>query len=256
MFPLLFALAAAQPGQPSPSCPDCRPPTWNRMFPSPEICPGPVIQPFYRHPRVCLIDVCPCVDDAPGGRVPARIWVKEFSCPAFVPLPRFDADGHPVPGDGLVIYEGMRLTVDPDTGAYDLTFTATTPGMPVTFRLQLTFWRCDPFGAVERYTLTLPPIRMEMPRDARPGDPVAKTFQIAHRGQSTLFMDKTRLVNREAYTFGCVPVPLSLASKKVANTFTEGPHCRVPTTIDCNWEVKRDGTARFGTPVAIEDPNR
>lgn len=239
MLPLLLALSASTPTA-APDCPTCivpATPNMSRMFRSPDVCAGPAVQPFYKHPRVCPVAVCPCEETGTQLAARTNAWVKEFHCPAFVPVPRFDADGHPVAGDGLVIYEGMRLTVDPDTGAYEVTFTATTPDMLVTLRLQLTFIQYDGLVPVRQYTLTLPPIRMEMPRDARPGDPVNKTFHIAHRGQSTLFANPAR-----------------------AGVYTAGPatneKCPPPALIDCRWEVKRDGTARFGTPVAIEDPTR
>src|SRR6185436_6717076 len=98
--------------------------------------------------------------------------------------------------------------------------------MTTTLRLQLTFIRYDANGFPDaRYTLTLPPIRMEMPRDARPGDPVAKTFQVAHRGQSSLFVEP-----RPANVF-----------EDVAACRKDGP-CPVAVPITCQWEVRRDGT--------------
>ena len=64
---------------------------------------------------------------------------------------------------------------------------------------------------------------MEPKRDAKIGDTTAWTFHIAHRGYSTLFVK-----SRESQL----------------------------AIIDQNWTVKRDAVARFGTPIAIEDPNR
>ena len=225
-----------QPGpQPQPS-------TWNRLFAPPpaEMCSPPTVQPFYKQPRVCPVAICEC-DDAPPASKPTRLWVKEFSSAASVPLPRFDQSGQTVCGDGLIIYEGMRLTVDPDTGLYDLTFTATVPSTSVILRMQLSFTSTDHAHMKivdgvcipDRYTLTLPPIPMHPPRDAKPGDPVDNTFHISHRGYSTLFL-KDRVVPVATDAKGGTP----------------------PVRIDRGWEVKRDGTARFGTPVAIQDPNR
>ncbi|HEY1191958.1 MAG TPA: hypothetical protein VGE74_30285, partial [Gemmata sp.] len=148
MFPLLLVLGTApgagsdyppiQPVLTPPTAPTVpASPTWDRMFPASGHCAGPALQPFQKQPRVAPVSVC---DSEPGAdTLQNRAWVKEFHTPAFVPYPRFDLDGRPVPGDGLVIYEGMRLAVDPLTGKYDLTFTATVPAMPVKLRLQLVF---------------------------------------------------------------------------------------------------------------------
>ncbi|MDY3560347.1 hypothetical protein R5W23_001580 [Gemmata sp. JC673] len=153
-----------------------------------------------------------------------------------------------------MIYEGMRLEIDPITGKYDLTFTASVPAMPVTFRLQLVFVEAK-YKTIEnpvrepnhpatvqvldpearKYTITLPPIRMQPPRDAEPGDPTPRTFHIAHRGYSSLFLDPKRGTSDDR--------------TNVASCHPQGP-------IDCTWTVSRTGTARFGTPVAIDDPNR
>lgn len=231
------------PAQPGP-LPQPQQSNWNRLFAPPpaEMCSPPTVQPFYKQPRVCPVAICEC-DDAPPASRPARLWVKEFSRAASVPLPRFDQNGQTVCGDGLIIYEGMRLTVDPDTGLYDLTFTATVPSTSVILRMQLSFTKTstdpahikigDGAPCPEPYTLTLPPIVMHPPRDAKPGDPVGNTFHISHRGYSTLFL-KDR------------GVPVA----------TEALGGHMPETITRHWEIKRDGTARFGTPVAIQDQNR
>ena len=242
MLPLLLALSTAAPPE-VPIAPDLQMPmpkpptmppgpppqrTWNRMFPPAEMCAPPAVQPFYKQPRVCPVAVCEC--DGGGAAVAkwGSTWVKEFSGAASVPIPRFDQNGSPVCGDGLIIYEGMRLTVDPETGLYDLTFTASVPNTSAVLRMQLTFTDSE-----KLYTLTLPPIPMHPPRDAKPGDPVGTTFHIAHRGYSTLFLAQTP-----------------------SRPTTEEPNCRPLAKIDCTWQVKRDGTARFGTPVAILAPNR
>jgi len=180
-------------------------------------CSGPVLHPFQRLPRVCPVVPCLCNEGGTdGNKKPA--WVQEFHHAAHFPLPRFAGDGTPIIGDGLLIYEGMRLTVY-SNGVYDLSFTATVPDMPVTVRLQLGFARGK--GSEVEYSLTLPPIRME-PKKGRGGD--ANTFHITHRGQSTLFVPKYALLP-------CSP-------------------------IDSGWKVCRSGTARFGTPIDSDDPNR
>ena len=266
MFPLLLVLGTAPgagsehpPIQPDLPPPQCAPatPTWDRMFPASGLCAGRGLQPFDLQPRVCGVKVCGC-DPETEDSVKNRAWVKEFHTPAFVPYPRFDITGRPVPGDGVLIYEGMRLAVDPITGKYDLTFTATVPAMPVNLRLQLVFlenkqtdvqdpvtgkWIKVPAQDAGRYTLTLPPIRMEPPRDAQPGDPTPRTFHIAHRGYSSLFLDLSKLFP------GAKEFAPSTQIKTDRPCGTDGP-------ITCSWTVSRVGTARFGTPIAIDDPNR
>jgi hypothetical protein len=239
MFPLLLALTGAPAADPVPKMPQPEQPgdvkthcpTWNHYF-APGRCADHGMYPFQMQPRVCPVAVCSCYPrpDDPNNRA-CQPWVKEFSEAAFIPYPRFDLEGRCVPGEGLLIYEGMRLVVDPATGQYDLTFTATVPRMPVNLRLQLEF--TNPADHGDQYRLTLPAIRLEPRRDARPGDPTPWTFQVAHRGYSTLFQELERRTN--------VHVPQS---------------ARAPALIDPRWSLRRDGAARFGTPVAIEDPNR
>jgi len=183
-------------------------------------CPGPAAHPFQRLPRICLLKACEC--DSAGTALGAAYWVKEFHDAAHVPLPRFTIDGHAVCHDGLLIYEGMRVTVYKN-GVYDVSFTAEVPDMPVTLRLQLVLQRPEksahPRG---EYRLTLPPFRLEPKTDARPGDPAANTFHVAHRGFSSVLVEE------------------------------RGDQQHVLP----GWQVTRVGTARFGTPVAITDPNR
>ncbi len=170
-----------------------------------------MLHPFQRLPRVCPVAPCQCNEGGTGAGEKAA-WVKEFHQAAHFPLPRFAGDGTPIVGDGLLIYEGMRLTVYPN-GVYDLSFTATVPDMPVTVRLQLGFARGK--GADIEHTLTLPPIRMEPKAKNRTVD--GNTFHITHRGQSTLL------------------------------------HTGALTAV---WELRSSGTARFGTPIDSDDPDR
>ncbi|MDY3553440.1 hypothetical protein R5W24_002542 [Gemmata sp. JC717] len=184
-------------------------------------------------PRVCPVQVCPCEPGTSGAAGPKwNTWIKEFGSAAHIAIPRFDLDGACVPGDGLVIYEGMRLTVDPDSGQYDVSFTATLPRMPVTLNIQLTF--VNPHKPQDPRTLTLPPIRLEPKRDARPGDPSGWTFRVEHRGYSTTLLHNAGLRGH------------------IFNAENGG----APVVINQNWELRRTATARFGSPIAIENPNR
>jgi hypothetical protein len=208
-------------------------PNWDATVRNAGWCPPLIVQAFQRLPRVCPVIPCPC-DPVEGSAYHPQVWVKEFHHAAHVPLPRFTLEGNPVQAEGLLIYEGMRLTVDPHTGNYDVSFTATVPNMPVTLRMQLIL--TNPVNPQDQYRLTLPPIRMQPPKDARPGDPTPNTFHVAHRGYSSLFLDERHWPHAQR-----APVPAD---------------CRPQPAINCHWMLTRVGTARFGTPVAIDDPNR
>ncbi len=211
------------PGSPAAGGP-LAPPGWAAaQFP----CPDPGAHPFQRLPRVCPVIPCPCDDGkcTDGCAHAGPLWTNEFLDAAHVPIPRFTADGQPVCLDGLLIYEGMRLTVYPN-GVYDVSFTATIPEMPVTLRLQLVV---VPPDEAREYRLTLPPLRFEPRADARPGDPNGNTFHVAHRGYSGVF---------------ALHQPRRPATPGGAGEVNYG------------WTVTRVGTARFGTPVAVSDPSR
>jgi hypothetical protein len=186
------------------------------------ICPAKALQPFQKLPRICQVKPCEC-DASPGTGFDKDAWVKEFHAAAHVSFPRFGLDHCPIEGDGLLIYEGMRLKVDPNTGLYDVSFTATVPNMPVTLHLQLVF--SSPGNVGQPYRLTLPPIRMEPSKVAKVGDTSANTFHIAHRGYSSLF----------------------LRDRTLDGVCSDGPR------IDCTWDLTRTGAARFGTPVTQDD---
>lgn len=180
--------------------------------------PGAQAQPFQRIPLI--VPVGPASGDGTPRPLGGARWVKEFPHAAHFPLPRYDQIGTPVGADGLVIYEGMRLSVDVDTGEYDLEFAAQIPEMPATVRLQLVFTRPGVVGPTE-YRLTVPPFRLEPDRSMRPGDPSMNNFHVHHRGQSSQFRAAVR------------------ASE-------------LPFLADGTWEVTRVGAARFGTPTALE----
>lgn len=183
-------------------------------------CPGTGTPAFARQPVVKAVDACTGGSGTADGACIS--WYYSFPHAATFPLPRFDQNGMTIAGDGLVIYEGMRLTVNDTTGVYDLNFTATVPETAVTVRLQLRFERKN--NAADVFHITLPPIRLEPPRDARPGDPAGNTFQVNHRGYSLLFQKPN-------------------------------PGVGEPLHVN-NWKITRLGTARFGTPLAQEATGR
>lgn len=199
-----------------------------------QACPGEVPQPFQRQPRVTPVGPCQTDGTLSAGASAGRRWAVEFDEPAHFPIPRFDQDRKAVcDTDGLVIYEGMRLSVDDITGTFDLEFTATVPGCLTVLRLQLLLdWQSvrqtkvgEPAPAdFSRYTLTLPPIRLD-PADAGRGNTDGDTFHVHHRGYSSRFL------GRQA-------------------TAPDDPMVRQ------GWTVRRAGTARFGTPVAVDETGR
>lgn len=191
-------------------------------------CPAPGGQPFLRTPAVTLVPECQGRGDAGTGKA-CDTWTYDFDSAAHFPVPRFDLCGQRLPAEGLVIYEGMRLRVNPKTGEYDVSFTATTPNTPATVRLQLVFVQktLDPNdpNSPREYKLTLPPIRLEPAANARPDDPNAYTFHVNHRGESRLFRTDSK----------CAECPSPVI------------HCK-------DWCISRLGTARFGTVAATDGP--
>lgn len=257
MFPLFAPLLAlAQPAPPPlPVLPPPGSPPINLSHPAPPVlppvvtpavpvpwppagwaaaqmpCPGPAAHPFQRLPRICSVLPCPCEDSGGHGHGAFALpyWTKEFHEAAHVPVPRFTADGLPACLDGLLIYEGMCVTVYAN-GVYDVSFTAEVPDMPATVRLQLVLQ--NPADRTRgEYRITLPPFRLEPRAEVRPGDPTANTFHVAHRGYSSLLV------------FVAPPGGIALNG-------------RVTGEVGPRWVVTRVGTARFGTPLAVTDPSR
>ena len=116
--------------------------------------------PFLRAPILTPLDKCKDGSGCNGMtnlRADKSLWRHTFHHAARFTFPRFAQDGEQVDADGVVIYEGMRLTVNRETGIYDLSFTATTPPTPVTIRLQLIFH--PPEEPEQSVRLTLPPNR-------------------------------------------------------------------------------------------------
>lgn len=192
--------------------------------------------PFLRIPSQELI--APCREDAVGRHAhgKAASWSYVFHRPARVMPPRYGQHQQPLEGEGLLIYEGMTLRVDEETGVYDLSFLATSPPRPVLLRLQLQFVR--PFGGAEPVRLTLPPIALDGDDDlTRPGVTPGTTVRINHRGYTELF--KIRAAQ----------------STSLYSDLTAGSLC-----VDANfpihprdWKIIRVGTARFGAGLANAD---
>ncbi len=80
-----------------------------------------------------------------------------FDTPAFFPRTGYDSQGHAIVFDGLVIYEGMKLTWN-ERGEYTVRFTAERPTVPTTLRLQFLVWNRE---SRVWQTVTVPPIKIE-----------------------------------------------------------------------------------------------
>ncbi len=119
-------------------------------------------------------------------------YSARFDVPAHFPYPRFAPNGAPMPDEGAIIYEGMRLLATPD-GQYEIEFTVTISKMPVTLRMQLI---AEGPGCV--FPLTLPPISIRPSPDFE-GNYVGESFQVRLAGHSRLIAKNFFAL--EQYTF-------------------------------------------------------
>jgi hypothetical protein len=133
----------------------------------------------------------------------------DFFGPAHFPLPRFGLMGEDLFGEGVVIYEGMRLLCTAE-GHYEVRFTASAPDMPVTLRLQLVVLTQEGLA----FSLTLPPAAIvpdeeDVWEDGRNNQHSA--WQFRHVGFSPLicrYFDRLGLVTRQGTArFGRLPLP-------------------------------------------------
>ncbi len=207
-------------------------------------CPNPNDPaPFLRTPTQEPLGQCKDGSGCGGAadlRKEADVWRHTFHTAARFSIPRFSQQGEPVEADGVVIYEGMRLTVNAATGVYDLSFTATTPPTPVTLRLQLVF---HPPGEPDKTVrLTLPPIDIE-PEASRSSRSVGTTVRVSHRGFSELFLNPDKQA-----------VSSDLLAKPPINIQQPFP---LPAAfgyqVTKDWTVVRGGTARFGSALTTSD---
>lgn len=211
-------------------------------------CPSPPASaPFLRLPHVELLGSCR--DSGGCGQTPTNFqgdpnrWHHTFHTAARFVIPRFDQSGGAVEADGLVVYEGMQLTVNSSTGVYELTFTATAPPTPVVIRLQLHF--SQPGRPEACVKLTLPPIEIDVDTGSKVR-PLGPTVRVNHRGFSELFIAPAAQSHSSdlqkptdpLHALGVVPV--------------------VPFQINKDWVISRTGTARFGSalPASSDDPGR
>jgi hypothetical protein len=226
---LVFALAQAHStGLPAPNQ---MPTDAQKCANWPGACPNSdPSAPFLRLPKVEAL--APCQGRLSGSECDKNSWSHVFVSAAHFPIPRFTASGEPVSADGLVIYEGMKLTVYPDSGYYDLSFTATSPNIPVTLRLQLELSHPQQEG----FRLTLPPIIIEPTGDSRYGDTKGLTVAVNHRGHSELFKKTVNLDTKLIFPQSTPPL-------------------RAPGTAyaDKEWQVRRLGVARFGLSTPTSD---
>ena len=199
--------------------------------------------PFLRTPRIELIG--PCRDsgtDAKGAKSTATTWKHTFHRAAQFSIPRYGQQQQPINSDGLLIYEGMTLTVNPETGIYDLNFTATSPPTPVTIRLQLQFSHEKVNDSnQDPIRLTLPPITIESDPNTRPGEGAGTTLKVNHRGYTELFLSPQN--NGRGIS----------SDLKTERVYEQHRGLR----IDAGWKIIRAGSARFGSGSAnADDSNR
>ncbi len=199
--------------------------------------------PFLRTPSIELIG--PCRDtgtNGNGAKATASTWKHTFHRAARFSIPRYGQHQQPIEHDGLLIYEGMTLTVNPETGVYDLNFTATAPPTPVTVRLQLQFSNDNVNNSSkDPIRLTLPPITIESDPNTRPGESAGTTLKVNHRGYTELFQS-TQNIGRGVST-----------DLKMERDYRNHPRLQ----IDAGWKIIRVGTARFGSGSAnADDTNR
>lgn len=195
--------------------------------------------PFLRTPRIELLG--PCRDntvDKNGANGSTKTWKHTFHRAARFSIPRYGQQQQPIEQDGLLIYEGMTLTVNPETGVYDLNFTATAPPTTVTVRMQLQFVNEDSkssnslFTMSEPIKLTLPPIVIEASAETRHGDGSGTTLKVNHRGFTELFKHTDKS-----------------ASTDLKNLSKDASTIR----INSDWKIIRAGSARFGSGSANAD---
>ncbi len=245
MLPLLLLLASAPAQMPDTSKPmaDAAKPSFPGCL---DACPpqnDPA--PFLRLPKITTIEECR--SDGTGNCDVSSGWVQTFHAAARFNIPKFDRNLEAMETDALIIYEGMKLTVNDKTGVYDVAFTATAPLMPATVRLQMVFGHEDLLKPIR---MTLPPIRIESDNPAQSGDNSGRTVRIHHRGQSDLFI-KTLDAKQSAFDdfkgkpfAHCLPPSLPLLTPRVN-----------PFPISKSWTIRREGTARFGSAQISADDN-
>jgi hypothetical protein len=108
-----------------------------------------------------------------------------FKTAAHFPVPQFGSlpGGEFIPSSALIIYEGMQIRLY-ENGKYDVCFTATTPDIPVTLRLQ--FQVCakgHKDKGLAAFTITLPPIAVDGDMTTV-GNFRGRSFHVRHSGYS------------------------------------------------------------------------
>jgi hypothetical protein len=169
--------------------------------------------------------------------LPKPLGHYTFDKAAHFPMPGFDLEGCPADRAGVVIYEGMRVSLRKG-GEFDVKMNVTIPDRPVTLRIQLKVFVKNAQPGNEGawiqndrlYTLTLPAIELNPIRrtaDLDLGPPPLRdvgrlTFHVSHEGYSALLED---------------------VEDEFRQTFKSKKDVRLVQAV----EIYRDGTARFGT---------
>jgi hypothetical protein len=148
-------------------------------------------------------------DDGCPGAVQKPCCCAVFHQAAHFPLPRFAGQDEHLPGEGVVIYEGMKFSANRQ-GDFELGIVLSTVGMPVTLRMQLAF--CDDKESPSTWMITLPPIVIEPPMEVR-GNYKGSQWRVSFNGYSAKLGEaltdcngKLCITRHGTARFGALPV--------------------------------------------------
>jgi hypothetical protein len=163
----------------------------------------PTIEPITHYPaHAGKLNHADSTDPATKSVVP--LFDARFALPARFDYPQFGAAGEVIPTEGVVIYESMRFSVQPN-GEYELIFVMSTPKMPVNLRLQLQVFDNNK----DSIFITIPPICTVPAPVEENTNCLMDLWQVRHRGYSGFLatsFDDLRLVTRQGVaTFGSLP---------------------------------------------------
>lgn len=144
--------------------------------------PEGVRLPFDRTPQVRVVEQSnEEIGGEEDGAAPSACgYSAVFDTPAHFPVPAFTQAGLAVPGDAIVIYEGMSLALQP-TGEYEVRFVVEAPATDITLLLQFEIWQNGQYSG----TVTLPPVRLDSGSADEPrGNLPSRSWTVKHNGYS------------------------------------------------------------------------